>query len=81
LSIDDEQPQMVSVNNDTDANIWRRWVANNIIVKKSSHTIAAPGKHTLKYWMVSNGLVLQKMVLDIGGVKPSYLGPPETLAK
>jgi hypothetical protein len=23
--------------------------------------------------------VLQKMVLDLGGLKPSYLGPPETI--
>ncbi|MCD8540985.1 MAG: hypothetical protein LRY55_15430 [Leadbetterella sp.] len=29
--------------------------------------------------MVSNGVVLQKLVADFGGVKPAYLGPPETL--
>ncbi len=81
VSVDDEQPQLVSVNSDTNVNVWRGWVGNNIIIKKSNHKITSPGKHTLKYWMVSNGLVLQKLVLDFGGVKPSYLGPPETLAK
>jgi hypothetical protein len=29
--------------------------------------------------MVDSGVVLQKIVLDFGGVKQSYLGSPETI--
>ncbi len=37
------------------------------------------GKHTIKYWMVSSAVMLQKMVIDFGGLKPSYLDPQETI--
>lgn len=84
ISVDDEKPQVISINSEdknTGAGIWNKWVAENIIVKKTKHSIASPGKHTLKYWFVDPGVVLQKLVVDFGGMRPSYLGPPETLKK
>jgi len=30
--------------------------------------------------MVDAGVLLDKIVIDCGGLKPSYFGPPETLA-
>lgn len=79
ISIDDEQPQITSINKeDNNIGIWSRWVANNIIIKTTDHHISKPGKHVIKYWMVHPGVVLQKLVMDFGGVLPSYLGPPET---
>ena len=56
-------------------------MANNSIIKTTLHTIAKTGKHTGKYGMVDPAVVLQKLVLDFGGVKQSYLGPPETIVK
>ena len=81
VSIDDEKPQVVSLNKDENGRgVWDRWAANNIILKTSSHYISKPGKHTIKFWMIHPAVILQKLVADMGGIKQSYLGPPETKA-
>jgi hypothetical protein len=82
ISIDQEKLQVISLNKeDNNVRTWERWVANNIIIKTSGHYITKPGKHTIKFWMINSGVMLQKLVLDMGGVKQSYLGPPETMTK
>ncbi len=81
VSVDDEQPQVVSINKeDNNVGIWNRWVANNIIIKTTNHTIVKKGRHVIKFWMVNPGVILQKLVVDFGKLKPGYLGPPETKA-
>ena len=78
VSIDDETPQVFSLNEPDSLRIWEGWVANNIIIKTSEHDFNKTGRHLLRYWMISPGVILQKAVIDFGGLKPSYLGPPET---
>ncbi len=53
-------------------------VADNIRISMSRHRLSRPGAHVLKYWLVDPAGVLQKIVVDAGGAKPSYLGPPES---
>jgi hypothetical protein len=79
VSVDDSQPVIVNISADYKSEeAWRKSVASNIKVFKTALKIDQPGKHTLKYWMVTPAVVLQKLVLDLGGLKSSYLGPPET---
>jgi hypothetical protein len=84
VSFDNEKPQIINISTnpnpsdlDKDA-VWSKWVSDNINIQNSMHIIASPGEHILKFWMVDPGVVLQKIVVDAGGVKPSYLGPPES---
>ncbi|MCP9753457.1 glycosyl hydrolase 115 family protein [Ferruginibacter sp. HRS2-29] len=84
VSIDDELPQIMGINKEgknSGAGIWNKWVGENIIIKTTAHKILQPGRHVVKYWMVDAGVVLQKLVIDFGDVKQSYLGPPETIVK
>ena len=57
---------------------WEKSVGDNAHSAISKHTLAQPGEHTLELWMIDPGVVLQKLVIDLGGVKPSDLGPPES---
>jgi hypothetical protein len=83
VAFDDSEPQMITmVPADFDAmngnRDWEKTVSDNYRITISKHTIGDPGYHTLKIWMVDPGVVLQKIVVNTGGVKPSYLGPPES---
>lgn len=86
VSFDDEPPQVVTLvpenyraqNGNAD---WEKSVEDNVRCSHTTHMIAKPGYHTLKIWMVDPGVVLEKIVVNLGGVKPSYLGPPESFHK
>ena len=83
VSFDDETPQVVTLVPDNykaqnGNHDWEKIVGDNARYARSTHTLAKSGFHTLKFWMVDPGVVLQKVVVDLGGVKPSYLGPPES---
>jgi len=83
VSFDDDPPQVVTlVSQNYDAqngnHDWEKSVEDNARFSHTIHSIVAPGYHTLKIWMVDPGVVLEKLVVNPGGVKPSYLGPPES---
>jgi hypothetical protein len=78
VSFDDAAPQLVDLSADSTGKAWDLWVSDNVILATSRHQLARPGEHVLKFWLVDPGVVLQKLVVDAGGVRPSYLGPPES---
>ena len=61
------------------AQVWFESVLRNCAVNKSTLHIDKPGCHTLRIRVGDPGIVLQKIVLDFGGMKRSYLGPQSTL--
>jgi hypothetical protein len=78
ISLDDQPPQIVNALAHNTQQDWERLVRDNVRVIRSKLTIDKPGYHTLKFWMVDPAVVLEKIVLNCGGLKPSYLGPPES---
>jgi|GEM_PF-5748681 hypothetical protein len=80
FSVDNDEPQFICINKEdrnTGKGIWNKCVAENIIIKQSKHTITSGGKHIAQYWMVDPAVVLQKLVLDFGETKKTYLGKPK----
>ncbi len=78
LSFDDQAPQIVDALAANSMADWSRSVEDSVREVKTRFTLAAPGYHTLKFCMVDSGVALQKIVVDLGGVQPSYLGPPQS---
>jgi hypothetical protein len=86
ISFDNEPAQIITLvpenynaqNRNTD---WEKSVSDNARFSQSKHIISTPGYHTLKIFMVDPGVVLQKIIVNSGGLKPSYLGPPESFYK
>lgn len=60
---------------------WQGAVADGVWGRTGNYTtsrfeVAKEGAYKLRVWTLLPGLVVQKVVVDLGGVRPSYLGPP-----
>jgi hypothetical protein len=82
VSFDDAEPQVVNVTTALNGmpmnRSFERNTSDNVNLTSTEHVIAAPGRHVLKFWAVDPTVILQKLVIDTGGLKSSYLGPPES---
>ena len=86
ISIDDETPQYVTnVPDKFKVHFsnpgWAQTVVNQARRSETKLSISKPGFHTLKVWMVDPGVVVEKIIINTGGLKPSYLGPKESYSK
>jgi len=58
---------------------WSENVLHNTAINKSELYIDKPGLHKLKIISGHPGMVVQKIVIDLGGMKASYNGPTSTV--
>lgn len=85
VSFDDDAPRSVNITAVTGSDDgtmnpqWARTTSDNVNRTATVHRVGRAGAHVLKFWMVDPTVVLQNLVVDTGGLKPSYLGPPESL--
>jgi hypothetical protein len=52
--------------------------AEHIIMTQTKHQCDRKARHTLRIRPLDPALVMQKIMIDFGGLKPSYLGAPES---
>nr|WP_315155424.1 glycosyl hydrolase 115 family protein [uncultured Flavobacterium sp.] len=77
ISFDGEKPQTVNFNGHYRGELGK-WQAEQIIKSSVKLSVSKSGKHTLRFRVLEPGIVLQKILIDTGGLLPSYLGAPES---
>jgi hypothetical protein len=79
VSVDNGPPSVVNMHPPDRPYLWNAWVSNNIIEASAEIRIGQPGVHTLKWWRIDGGVVLQKIVITPEGIPVhGALGPPES---
>jgi hypothetical protein len=78
VAFDDQSPLVIdALANDSDKD-WAKAVSDGVRRVEVRLEVDKPGYHTLKIGMVDPGVVLEKLIVSAGVLKPSYLGPPES---
>jgi len=76
-AIDDGSPVTININQGVQSEqAWRKEVAATIRIITEKVDLSRSGLHTLKIWAISPGVVLEKMELNFGKERPSFLGAP-----
>lgn len=78
ISFDEGKEQIVNINKGFSRNQMEHWQANRINETTTKHQIEGTGVHKLRIRVLEPGIVLQKILMDTGGLKPSYLGAPQS---
>lgn len=78
ISFDGGKEQIINFNGHYNGELGK-WQANPIIESRTIHELNEKGKQTLRIRPLNPGIVIEKILINTGGLKPSYLGAPETL--
>lgn len=64
--------------NKASGSAWERNVVEQIEKLTTTITVAQPGVHVLRLWMVDAAIAIDQIVIDTGGLAASYFAPPES---
>ncbi|MEP5341802.1 MAG: glycosyl hydrolase 115 family protein [Algibacter sp.] len=78
IAIDDAEPVIIDFQTFGRSDGWKQNVLKNASVQSAKQIVNKAGKHTLKIWMVDSGVMIDQVLIDLGGWKNSYTFPPET---
>ncbi|WP_419571906.1 glycosyl hydrolase 115 family protein [Rheinheimera sp.] len=76
LALDDQEPVLLSTLTDRSNAAWQQGVLDGIRLVKSQLRVPSAGSHQLKIYLVDPGVVIERILINTGALKPSYLGPP-----
>jgi hypothetical protein len=79
VSIDDGPVKVVDFKTAGRSEEWKVNVLENRARRKVKSPALAPGKHTLKIYLLDPGVVLDYITIDLGGLKKAYSIIPETV--
>jgi len=77
IAVDDEAPQIIDIVKDMSDGAWEESVRSEMRKATSTHKIPA-GAHKLRIYAIDPGLALERILINTGGLLPSYLGPEES---
>ncbi len=80
VCFDGGEEQVININGEYKGESGNQWQREHAINCQTIHALKA-GKHTLRIRPLDNGLVLQKILINLGGLHKCYLGPDETLKR
>lgn len=78
LGLDDAAPTIVTGVKSVNEAAWRTSLLEQIEKLQTTIDVKTPGYHTLHLYKVDPSIVVDRIVIDTGGLQPSYLGPPES---
>ncbi|HEX8631909.1 MAG TPA: glycosyl hydrolase 115 family protein [Catenuloplanes sp.] len=69
---------LTGANEVADTAAWSRNVVEGVEKLTATITVATAGEHVVKLWMVDPAIGVDQIVIDTGGLRTSYLAPPES---
>lgn len=79
VSTDKKESQIFDIATVEYSKEWGQNVLRAAAINTTETLSLQAGKHTVKVQPLDPGLVFDKVVIDLGGLKPTHLGPPESI--
>jgi len=78
VALNDAAPQLLDLMTDFNDQLWQQSVLDNIRVLRMPLQVQSAGLQQLRVYLVDPAVVLQKILIDTGGLQPGYLGPAQS---
>lgn len=78
VSVDNDVPKMVDFKTVGRTEEWKQNVLSNQAIRKFKTQFLNKGKHVLKIYMIDPGVILDRITIDLGGLRNAYSTIPET---